>query len=213
FAQTHPSRHRHADFTNHLSGVTRHDGSAENFIAPLADVEFHETLFLTVQYSAVHLLELAHIGIDFQAAFAGVTLVEANVGNFRVGVSAPGHREGAGFLAAKEQGILNYDPGRKIGGMGEFSGQANITGRVDARVGGLETIVYQHAFARIVLDAHGLQIDPFDIRRAAGTGKDLIHNDRLLLSLRLKADTFLDAIPLDASNPGVEPHCHARPDE
>src|SRR5882762_7142698 len=97
--------------------------------------------------------------------------------------------------------------------MSELPGQTNITGRVDARVGGLETIVYQHAFARIVLDAHGLQIEPFNIWRAAGTGKDLIHNDRLLLSLHFIPNTFLAAIPLDASNPGIEPHRHTLTDE
>src|SRR6266516_3961187 len=97
--------------------------------------------------------------------------------------------------------------------MSELPGQANITGRVDARVGGLETIVYQHAFARIVLDTHSLQIEPFDVRRTAGPGQDLIHNDRLLLSLLLIAYTFLAAIPLDASNPGIEPHSHTLTDE
>src|SRR5213596_953237 len=39
------------------------------------------------------------------------------------------------------------------------------------------------------------------------------HRDRLLLSLRFIADTLLAAIPLDASNPGVEPHRHALTDE
>ena len=80
----------------------------------------------------------------------GVTFVEANVRDFRVGVSAPGHREGAGFLAAKEQSVLNHDAGGKIGSMGEFQGHANIAGSVNARIAGLEAIVHQDAFAPVI---------------------------------------------------------------
>src|SRR5713101_1851163 len=97
--------------------------------------------------------------------------------------------------------------------MGKLPVQANITGRVDAGVGGLETIVYQDAFAPIVLDAYSLQIQPFDVRRTAGPRQNLVHGERLLFSLRFIADTFLAAIPLDTSNPGVEPHRHSLPDE
>src|SRR5439155_8453665 len=59
-AQTKASRHRHADFTDHFAGVTRNDGCSEDFIVPFPDVEFHKTIFLTVQNGAIHLLELPH---------------------------------------------------------------------------------------------------------------------------------------------------------
>src|SRR3989441_894821 len=158
FAQPDASRHRHTDFADHLAGMARNDGCSEDFIVPFPDVEFHKTIFLTVQNRAVHLLELAHVGVHFHAALAGVTFIETDVSDFRVGVSAPGHRESTCLLAAKEQGILNYDPGGKIGGMGEFPGQANIAGTINVRIAGLEAIVHQDAFAPVILYSHGLQI-------------------------------------------------------
>src|SRR5947199_1393706 len=48
FAQTEASRHRHADFTDHFAGMARHDGGAEDFIAPLPDVVLYKTVFLSV---------------------------------------------------------------------------------------------------------------------------------------------------------------------
>src|SRR5216683_7869059 len=51
FAQSDASRHRHTDFADHLAGMTRHDGCSEDFIVPFPDVEFHKTIFLTVQNS------------------------------------------------------------------------------------------------------------------------------------------------------------------
>src|SRR5438132_3109681 len=167
-AQADASRHRHTDFTDHLAGMACNDGCSEDFIVPFPDVEFHKTIFLTVQNRAVHLLELADVGVHFDAALAGVTFIETDVSDFRVGVSAPGHRESTCLLAAKEQRILNYDPGGKIGGMGEFPGHANIAGTVNVRIAGLETIVYQDAFAPIILHACSLQVEPLYVRRTPG---------------------------------------------
>src|SRR5258708_6206097 len=110
FAQADSRCHRHTDFTDHLAGMARYDGCSE---------EFHKTIFLTVQNGAVHVLDLAQVSVQFYAALAGVAFIETDVSDFRIGVSAPGHGESACLLAAKEEGILNDEPGGKIGGMGE----------------------------------------------------------------------------------------------
>src|SRR5436309_12960588 len=73
FAQAHARRHSHTDFTDHFACMARDDGRPEDFIAALLDVDFHEPVFFTVQNSAVQLLELAHISVRLQAAFAGLT--------------------------------------------------------------------------------------------------------------------------------------------
>src|SRR5437879_3253183 len=43
FAQTEASRHRDTDFTDHLPGMTRYDGCAEDFIPAFPDMQFHKT--------------------------------------------------------------------------------------------------------------------------------------------------------------------------
>src|SRR6266496_1712564 len=60
-AQTEASRHRHADFTDHFAGVTSNNGCPEDFIPTFSDMQFHKTIFLTVQNRAVYLLKLAHV--------------------------------------------------------------------------------------------------------------------------------------------------------
>src|SRR6266568_7627962 len=57
-AQTEASCHRHADFTDHFAGVTSNDGCAEDFIPAFPDMQFHKTVFLALQKSAIHILKL-----------------------------------------------------------------------------------------------------------------------------------------------------------
>ena len=57
FAQADARGHRHTDLADHLAGVARDDGCAEDFIATFPDVEFHETIFLAVQDRAVNVLK------------------------------------------------------------------------------------------------------------------------------------------------------------
>src|ERR1041385_4821493 len=150
------------------------DCCSDDFVSSLSGVDFYEAFFLTIQNSAVHFLEMAHVGIQFHPPLAGITFVEADMSDFRVSISAPGHGQGAGFLAAKEEGILNDEPGGKIGGMREFPVQANIAGSVNALVCGLQTIVYHHAFALVVLNTHTLQTQALDVRRATGSNQNFI---------------------------------------
>src|SRR5262249_49806646 len=144
----------------------RHNGRAEYFVSPFPDVDLDKTLLLTVQDSAIHLLEVAHVSIDGYAMLAGFVFREANVRNFWIGVGAPGHVQRAHLLPTEEQRILNYNAGGKIRGMGEFPSQANVPDSVDARVGGLKVIVDLNALA-IGLNVGSLQVQPLDIGRAS----------------------------------------------
>ena len=63
------------------------------------------------------------------------------MGDLRVGVGAPRNRQGAQTLAAEEQRVLDHDARRGVGGMRELVFQADVAGRVDARIGGLQEIV------------------------------------------------------------------------
>src|SRR5690348_16899345 len=184
FAQTDASRHCHADFTNHLARMPRHYSRAQDFIMLFSDVKFHETLFLTVQNSAIHLFELTDVRVHFHAALTGLTFIEPDVGNFRVGIGAPGHRQGTGSLAAKEQGILNHEACRNIGRMGELPIQANIARSINVRIRRLEAIIYEDPFAMVVLYPHGFQVQTFHVRHAARPDQNLVHSKALLLSVR-----------------------------
>src|SRR5436309_10270464 len=97
--------------------MPRDDGCSENLIVPFPCVDFHKTLFFAVQNRTIDILELAQVSVHFYAALVSVTFVKADVRDFRIGVSAPGHRERARPLAAEEQRILNYEARGKIGGM------------------------------------------------------------------------------------------------
>src|SRR5262245_43090276 len=93
FPQTDASRHRHTDFTDHLPSMARHDGRPEDCIAPLPDVHFHETLLLTIQDGAVHLLEIAHVGVHCHATLTPVMLVQPNGAHAGAGGGTTGHAD------------------------------------------------------------------------------------------------------------------------
>src|SRR5207245_5829210 len=127
----------------------------------------------------------------------------------------PGHRESACLLAAKEQRILNYEPGGKIGGMGEFPVQANIAGTINVRIAGLEAIVHHDPATAgpVILHAGSLQVEPLDVRRTAGPRQNFVHGERLLFSLCLVVDEFSACTALDTGDRRIEAQRYPLTDE
>src|SRR5262249_13383745 len=58
------TRHRQSNLRDHLPRVTRHHGSADNAIAPGADVNFHKPIGLAVEHGSIHLAKLLHKSLD-----------------------------------------------------------------------------------------------------------------------------------------------------
>src|SRR6266542_316299 len=97
--------------------------------------------------------------------------------------------------------------------MGEFPTEANIADSIDPRVGGLEAIVYQDAFARIILDADSLKIKPLDVWRAAGSCQNFIYGDGLFLSLCFITNQFMSAVALYSDDLRIQAHHHSLTEE
>ena len=134
--QAEAADHRQRDLRDHVTGVASDDGGAHDAVGPLADVNLDEPFVLTVQDGSVHARHLLNACCYIDADLSGIGLVEAYVGDLRVGVGAPGDRQRAGLRAAQEQGVLDGDPCQSIGRVGELEPAADVTRREDPGVRG-----------------------------------------------------------------------------
>ena len=93
--QADPPHDGQGNLVDHLAGVAGHDGGAEDPVGPLADVDLDEALRLPVEDGAVHLLRSPGRRCHRDALLPRVLLIHADMGDLRVGVGAPGDRQGA----------------------------------------------------------------------------------------------------------------------
>ncbi len=82
---------------------------------------------------------------------------------------------------------MNHNAGRSVGGVREFIRQADVSGGIDARVGGLQMVVDVDPVRPVVLHAGSLEAESVDIGDPSDGQEDLIHHrpcrsDRLVHS-------------------------------
>src|SRR5450631_1708295 len=87
--QAYPRNNRQRYLIDHLTGMPSYDCGAEYLVAAITNVDFNETAFLTVDDGAINVMHRDSKGLDPDVAFARLLDIEADVGNLRVGVSAP----------------------------------------------------------------------------------------------------------------------------
>src|SRR3954470_11930681 len=95
--------------------------------------------------------------------------------------------------------------------MHEFVFQANVTGSIDSRVGGLQKIVDHDPAAAAVLYADSLQIEAFDIGPAADANQDLIYNDSASIIVANKVNDFFVSFFAHRDRVGIEANVDSVP--
>src|SRR5580658_8551078 len=88
--------------------------------------------------------------------------------------------------------------------MREFIFRANIAGCIDPRVAGLQKIVDRDAGLGVIADARSLEIETFDVGRAADADQDLIGGDRLLIAVTDEISQLLTTVHSYPGCVGVE---------
>ena len=126
------------------------------------------------------------------------------MGDLGVGVRAPRDGEGGVLLAPEEERVLDHHPGRRIGHVGELLGHADVARGVDARVGGLETVVHLDAVPPVVGDAHGLETEAVHVGLTPRAHEDLVHLDPDRSARRRREQDFPSARALDTLELGAE---------
>ena len=178
--QTLAGLHQHGELADHLPRVGRDDSGAQNLVGTLPDVNPGKPFVLTVQNRAVHFLQLVREGFHLPALGLGVGFVEADMGDLRLGIGAPGDQQGirAGIGEAervRKQRVLDYDLGHGIGRMRKLEREADIAGCIDSRVGRLQPMIHLHS-GPSVLDADFFEAETFNVRGPADADEDLIHH-------------------------------------
>jgi hypothetical protein len=116
--------HRQRHLRDHLAGMPRDERRPDDRVLALPDVHLEEAFGSPVEHGPVALRLLDRVGVDRHALRLGVLRVEADVGDFRVGVGAPGNRQRAGTLAPEEERVLDDDARHGVGGVGELVARA-----------------------------------------------------------------------------------------
>ena len=115
---------------------------------------------------------------------------------FRVGVSTPGHRQGAAAGQAEEERVPNDDPRQGISRVSELVLRADIPGSVDPRVGGLQPIVDLDALL-VVLHSGRLQPHALDVGRPAAGQQNLVHAQVVVPAVRVNRQPFAARVGAD----------------
>src|SRR3990172_4610723 len=89
------ANHGESDFADHVACMRCHNSCADNLIRACFGMDFYKPFILSVNYSPVHISELAYKGVNFYAFGFRIPFIDANMGNFRVCVSAPWDGQGA----------------------------------------------------------------------------------------------------------------------
>jgi hypothetical protein len=103
---------------------------------------------------------------------AGLGLAQSDAGDLGIGVGAPGDREGARFLPAEEQGVLQSDPGESVGRVRELETRTNVARRENAAIARLQPVVDQDARPGVESHAGLLQVQAVHDRASADCDQD-----------------------------------------
>ena len=182
-SQTQSAYHGQRKFIDHLSRVTRHDGGPQYRVRTFLDVDLDKPCVLTIQNGTVHVFKRLNECFDFQSFLLGFLIIQSHVGDFRIGIGAPGDGKCAYVGAPFEERVADYDAGHSVRGVSELEPAAYVAGRVDARISGLQAIVDFDALSVIVFHANRLQAQALHIGRAPHAHQDLVELYRFDLAL------------------------------
>ena len=154
-------------------------------------MDAHEALGLAIENRAVHLAQLLRECFDLDALGLRVLFVKADVGDFRRRVGRPRDDEGTHLGAAFEQRVLYDDARHEIRRVRELIRRADVAAGIDARVGGLQSVVDLHAFL-VELDADGFESESLDIGSAPDSHEKLI--DQHVVALAMRANLQAHAV-------------------
>jgi hypothetical protein len=131
------------------------------------------------------------------------------VGDLRIGIGAPGNREGAYARPSPEQRIPDHDPRGGIGGVGEFPLEADVSRRIDPGIVRPEEIVHMDAVPLVVCHARLLEPHPPDVRDPPGADKDLVDRHFGFDAVPVHAHDFAFLRAADLDDPGGKRHVDA----
>ncbi len=161
--------------------MSGHNGGAHNGVRAFPDMNSRKTSLLTVQNRPVDLAQFERVRFDLHASGCGILLIDADMGNFRLRVGAPGDEQCVCACIPEskwvwEQRILHDDLCHGVGRMGKLEPGADITCGENVPIACLQPAVYLHALC-IVFHTGLLEAKSFHVRSPTDTEKDLVDDD------------------------------------
>ena len=89
--------------------MARDHGCAQNAVGALLDMDFHESVLFAVGYRAIDIVHQDCKRAHLDAFLLCLAHIQANMGDFRVAIGAPGDRQLTPSFTAREQRISYRD--------------------------------------------------------------------------------------------------------
>ena len=120
-----------------IARVRRDQCRAQDLIRTFGHENFGKTAFFAFNHRAIDFFERNDKEIVFHISLPRFLFAQPDVGDFRLGVSAPRHDGPIHFLPQKlewHQDVSNNDPRSEIGRMREFEAVGDISRCIDMRL-------------------------------------------------------------------------------
>src|SRR5687767_4989816 len=194
-----PRFHDQRNLSNEVAGAGRNDGRPEDSVRALLNMDPGESIFLSVEDSAVDFVKLQRISLNLESLRGRVLLVHADVSDLRLRERAPGHnqrihRSVCQPKRVRKESVLHDDLGHRVGGMGKVITGTDVPGSKDPRVTGLQSTVDVHPLL-IKLDTGHFQTEPLHVRRPSDRDKNFIHGDLMLFAMSAERQAFSTGRP------------------
>ena len=89
FAHTNAGAHEHRHFVDHFACSSCNDGGAENFVSTISDMNFNETVVLSIGYRAINILHHNRETFHGNRSLSGFPHMHADMSDFRIAIGAP----------------------------------------------------------------------------------------------------------------------------
>mmetsp|Transcript_3026 Transcript_3026/g.9055 ORF Transcript_3026/g.9055 Transcript_3026/m.9055 type:complete len:260 (+) Transcript_3026:118-897(+) len=152
---------------DHLAGVRRDDGRAEDFICALFAVDLDKAFVVALEDGAVDMCQRRRVRVALEAERGEVALVEADVGNLWLGERAPRDQQLGEFHVAAKERILHDGAGHGAGDVRELERRAAVADCVNVRVGRPARVVDFHPSLQVKVDARVFEAEALDVWFAA----------------------------------------------
>ena len=129
----------------------------------LGHMDLDEADLLAIQDRAINLVHRHGKTAYRNATFVGLAHVDANMGDFGIGIGAPRDGQRTDPLMTREQGIAHGNPRCGVGNVGELVFHAHIAGCKDATVGRAQEIIDANAVVRVGFHTGHVQVQTLDI--------------------------------------------------
>jgi hypothetical protein len=174
------SVHYDREFVDHLAGSRRHDRGAQDRIGSLPDMNFNETVILSVCNRPIDVLHHDSEALDWNRLTPRVRNMHPDVRDLGVAESAPGSQQTARSSIGGHESVPNGNGRGGLGDVCELMLHTDVPRRVDITVGRAQEVVDLDSLIGFAVYPSLLEAKPLDVGDPSDAQDDRIGQNYIL---------------------------------